>query len=96
MLNKRFTVKEVHGLTPTTPIDYCNLRIQLLPSGDLTLDNEAYVDKILEAAEMTDCNVSKGPLSKDLLMTAAEEQKQGILFDAEGKVLHEKYVGEFV
>ena len=96
MVNKRFTVKEVHELTPTTPIDYCSLRIQLLQSGDLTLDNEVYVDKILEAAGMTDCNVSKGPLSKDLLKIAAEEQKQGILLDAEGKALHEKYVGEFV
>ena len=41
--------------------------IQLLPSGDLTLDSEVYVDKILEAAEMTDCNIAKGQLSKDLL-----------------------------
>ena len=55
------------------PIDYCSLRIQLLPSGDLTLDTEAYVDKILEAAGMPDYNVSKGPLSKDLLKIAAKE-----------------------
>ena len=54
------------------------------------------MDKILEAAGMTDCNISKGPLSKDLLKIAAEEQKHGILLDAEGKALHEKYVGEFV
>ena len=33
----------------------------------MTLDNEAYEDKILETAGMIDCNVSKGPLSKDLV-----------------------------
>ena len=59
-------MKEVHELTLATPIDYCSLRIQLLPSGDLTLDNEAYVDKILEAAGMAVCNGSKGPHNKDL------------------------------
>ena len=49
MLEQRFTVKKIDTLTPETPIDYCSLRIQLLPSGDLTLDNGVYVDKILEA-----------------------------------------------
>ena len=41
----------------------------------MTLDNEVYVDKILKAARMTDCNVSKGPLSKDLLKIAAEDSQ---------------------
>ena len=45
---------------------------------------------------MTDCNVSKGPLSKDLLKIAVEGQKQDILLAAEDKALHEKYGGEFV
>ena len=72
------------------------MRIQLLTNGDLTLDNWAYVDKILEAAGMTGCTVPKGPINKDLLKIAAEGQKQGILLGAEGKALHEKYVCEFV
>ena len=33
---------------------------------------------------------------KNLLKIAAEEQKRGILLDAEGKARHENYVGEFV
>ena len=50
MPNKRITVKEIHSLAPESPIDHCSLRIQLLQIDDLTLDNEAYVDTILEAA----------------------------------------------
>ena len=93
MLEKRFTAKKIDTLTPDSPIDHCSLRIQLLANGDLTLDNGAYVDKIPEAAGTTDCKVSKGPISKDLLKIAAEGQKQGILLDTEGKALHEKHVG---
>ena len=52
--------------------------------------------RLLQFEDPPDCNVSKGLLSKGLPKIAAEEQKQGILLDAEGKALHEKYVGGFV
>lgn len=95
-IKKRFTVNKIEELSVDKVIDYCSLNIQLMANGDITLDNRAYVEKILEEAGMTDCNIAKGPISKDLLKIAAQEQDEGLILCDEGKALHEKYVGEFV
>ena len=59
------------------------------------LDNQSYIDKLVSAAEMEDCNVTKNPISKDMLKKAAEEQHDGILLDAQEKTTFQSHAGDF-
>ena len=94
-LRERFTIKEVHELAVGSPIDYCSIRITLLENGDLTLDNQACVEKIVAGAGLTDCNAATMPISKSMLKTAAEQREDEDYVTAEEKTLHEHYIGEF-
>ena len=78
-LSKRFTIKQTQKLTRESPIDYCSIRVTLNDQGEIKLDNQAYIDKLVTEAGMTDCNTTKNPISKEMLKRAAEEQHDDIL-----------------
>ena len=82
-------------MTRESPIDYCSIRVTLNDQGEIKLDNQAYIDKLVSEAGMTDCNTVKSPISKEMLKRAAEEQHDDILLADDEKTKFQSHAGDF-
>ena len=67
----------------------------LSDQGEIKLDNQAYIDKLVTEAGMADCNTNKSPISKEMLKRAAEEQHDDILLADDEKTQFQSHAGDF-
>ena len=56
-LRRRFTIRELGPVR-----DYLGVRINRTPDGSIHLDQQAYLDQVLERFGMTDCNGARTPM----------------------------------
>ena len=81
-LKEMFAVKELSILSRENPLDYLSIRIGVSPEGNIELDNDEKVTKVLTDHGMLDCNAAKTPLSKHHLTDIANQLEQ--LGEADG------------
>ena len=62
-----FSIKEINELTPDNLIDYCSIRVQQHRNGDISIDNDNFIEKMLEKRGISDCNSATRPINTDLL-----------------------------
>ena len=89
-----FSIKEFNELTPDNPIDYCSIRVQMHTNGDISIDNDSFIEKMLVKRNMADCNPTARPINTDLLMKAAQEREDGLILGSEAKTEHESIIGD--
>lgn len=84
-IKERYDVKAIHVLTPDSEVDYCSLRIRMNTDGSLLVDNDACIDRILEDADMADCNPNKRSIHKEQLKAAYEEAADEVFVSEKDK-----------
>ena len=47
LMEEAFSIKEVNELTPDNPIDYCSIRVQMHTNGDISIDNDSFIERYL-------------------------------------------------
>ena len=66
-LSDRFDVKHHTYLKTGLPITYCGTQLSLNDQGELKMDNESQVGKMLEEAGLTGCNPVRVPVTRGTL-----------------------------
>ena len=66
-LSDRFDVKHHTYLKTDLPLTYCGTRLSLNDEGELKMDNETQVEKMLEEAGLTGCNPVRVPVTRGAL-----------------------------
>ena len=94
IMTEGFSIKEINELTPDNPIDYCSIRIQKHANGDISIDNDTFIEKMLDKRNMTECNPASRPINTDLLKQAAQEREDGLILGSEAKTEHESIIGD--
>ena len=67
-LDNRFDVKHHSYLTVSNPIEYCGTRMTKPVDGGLKIDNRRFIERLLDARGMQDCNAAKNPVTKATLL----------------------------
>ena len=67
-LDNRFDVKHHSYLTVNNPIEYCGTRMTKPVDGGLKIDNRRFIERLLDARGMQDCNAAKNPVTKATLL----------------------------
>jgi hypothetical protein len=67
-LGNRFDVKHHSYLTVNNPIEYCGTRMTKPVDGGLKIDNRRFIERLLDARGMQDCNATKNPATKATLL----------------------------
>ena len=47
LMGEAFSIKEINELTPDNPIDYCSIRVKMHTNGDVSIDNDSFIEKML-------------------------------------------------
>ena len=66
-LDNRFDVKHHSYLSAGNPIEYCGTRLTKPVDGGLKIDNRKFIERLLDARGMQDCNAAKNPITKATL-----------------------------
>ena len=74
-LDKRFDVKHHSYLTAETPLTYCGARISLNEKGEVCLDNQPFIEKMLDEWDMVDCTPVRTPVTKGTLARLDEAKR---------------------
>ena len=75
-LDKRFDVKHHSYLTAETPLAYCGARIPLSAKGEVCLDNQPFIEKMLDEWDMVDCSPVRTPVTKGTLARLDEARRK--------------------
>jgi len=72
------------------------MRITADAEGNIRIDNDRFVRKLLAKYGMEDCNSTARPITRELLQLLQKEKDEGLLADDKGRLCHQAAVGEFV
>ena len=75
-LDKRFDVKHHSYLTAETPLTYCGARISMNGKGEVCLDNQPFIEKMLDEWDMLDCSPVRTPVTKGTLARLDEARRK--------------------
>ena len=75
-LDTRFDVKHHSYLTAETPLAYCRARISLNEKGEVCLDNQPFIEKMLDEWDMVDCSPVRTSMTKGTLARLDEARRK--------------------
>ena len=75
-LEKRFDVKHRSYLTAETPLTYCGARISMNGKGEVCIDNQPFIEKMLDEWDMLDCSPVRTSVTKGTLARLDEARRK--------------------
>jgi hypothetical protein len=96
LMEDKFVLKGWKQLLPGVELDYLSMRVTAGEDGSIRVDNDRFVNKLLDKYGMQDCNPTVRPMTRELLQMLQQEQDAEQLTDDEGQKRHQAAIGEFV
>jgi hypothetical protein len=93
-LESKFVLKGWTQLLAGVELDYLSMRVTAGTDGKVRIDNDRFVQKLLEKYQMADCNPTVRPMTRELLQLLQKEKEEELLTDDAGTTKFKGFLGD--
>ena len=94
-IRERFVVRDTTELDVASPLDYLSMRCSVGPKRCIEVDNDQFLNKIVDNHGMTGCNSTTLPATKENFRKMDVDKVEGKFVDDKDKTAYQASLGMF-